>query len=90
MLYYAMPQYRYFNGLDPMFAFAYDAEKALIVENMRAVRNIPPPAKFRELTGADYLHVSAGSKGLAQAVLKKNYLLVYEGWDGWLFQLTGG
>jgi hypothetical protein len=90
MLYYAMPQYRYFNGLDPMFAYAYDAEKALIVEEMRTVSNILPPGKFRELTGAEYLHVSADSKALAEAVLRKGYTLVYYGWDGWMFEMTGG
>jgi len=87
MLYYAMPQYRYFNGLDPMFAYAYDAEKALIVEDMRTASNILPPEKFRELTGADYLHVSADSTKLATAVLRKGYTSVYYGWDGWIFQL---
>jgi hypothetical protein len=88
ILYYVMPQYRYSNGLDPMFAYAYDPEKAIIMEDMRTTRNILPPDKFHELTGADYLYVSPDSTGLASAVLKKGYNSLYNGWDGWIFQVA--
>lgn len=87
MLFYAMPQYRFLNGLDPMFAYAYDQEKTIKIEKLRTRKEIPSPEEVRKLCNSNYLFVSHEEAKLAEELLKRNYKILYQGWDGWLFSL---
>jgi hypothetical protein len=85
MLYYALPEYRFLNGLDPMFAYAADPVKAQFVEDTLRQRIIPTPAELRSHTGARLVHISSDNVELARSFWRAGYPRLYEGWDGWLF-----
>ncbi len=85
MLYYALPEYRFLNGLDPMFAYAADPGKAQFVEDVLRQRIIPEPAEMRAQTGAKVVHISSDNVDLARSFWQAGYPRLYEGWDGWLF-----
>ncbi|MDD3694759.1 MAG: hypothetical protein PHG44_02185 [Lentisphaeria bacterium] len=87
MLYYSMPNMRYLGGLDPMFSYAQDPQKTLVLEEFRTARKIIPAKQLKELTGAIFLFVSASEKTLASEILRHDYKSVYVGRDGWLFAL---
>ncbi|NMA43439.1 MAG: hypothetical protein GX946_08660 [Oligosphaeraceae bacterium] len=87
MLYYSMPKMRYLGGLDPMFSYAYDPQKTMVLEKFRSAETIITAQKLKELTGADYLHVAIENHFLASEVLRHKYRSVYQGRDGWLFAL---
>ncbi|MFA6929939.1 MAG: hypothetical protein WCT05_06405, partial [Lentisphaeria bacterium] len=87
MLFYAMPQYCYLNGLEPMFAFAFDPVKARLVEDTLRQRIIPSPKELYQATNATFLHISIENRKLAEKLYQVGYKLVYQNWDGWLFLL---
>lgn len=88
LLYYAMPQFRYLYGLDPMFAYARDPRKTLFIENVRSQRHCPAPAELAAVTGANFLYVHPENAALAETLWQRGYHLEYQGWDGWIFALN--
>lgn len=90
-LFYAMPAekgYRYLNGLDPMFGYAYAPQLTETVYEHLRYRQILPPAAMRELLGTEYVFVSQVHPVLIDLLPRYGYERVYHGWDGAVFHLT--
>ena len=86
-LFFSCPQYRYLGGLDPMFSYAADPVRTtrLMRFNYRKLKLTPP--ELRQLIGTRYAFVSNDYRKLAVAMFEQDYGIVYQGRDGWLFDL---
>ncbi len=87
LLFYAAPHLRYSFGLDPMFAYAYRPEVYEELSAFRTGTRSLPPRRLAKLTGARFLFLSTASRRLAEALFKQDFACVYQGRDGWLFDL---
>jgi hypothetical protein len=86
-LYYSCPQYRYLSGLDPMFSYDAYPEEMTQIENFRRIKITLTPKEVSKLTGSDYAFVRKPYKRFAKYIIKMGYVPIYEGDDGWLFDL---
>lgn len=89
-LYYALPQYRYLAGLDPMFAYARDPEAIKKLEAVRTGKINMPPGELAALTGARFAYVSIHGRRLSEHLYRNGYKLLYQDDEGCLFHLTAG
>ena len=86
-LIYSTPQFRYLSGLDPMFSYAaYPATTKKLALFQQGKITITP-AELAELTGAHYAFIRKPYKRFAKQLKQQEYKLLYEGEDGWLFEL---
>lgn len=86
-LYYAMPEYRYFCGLDPTFGLAAkNPETIKIIEQFRTGRSNLSPKELTEATGAHLFYVSPRNGRLALRMHRNGYHLAFQDSDeGWVF-----
>jgi len=87
LLIYSCPQFRYLSGLDPMFSYAAFPEETEKLEKFRTSRLDLTPKEISEITGADYAFLRKYYKRYAENLKKKGFVPIYEGKDGWLFDL---
>ena len=86
-LIYSTPQYRYLTGMDPMFSYALYPEKMKKLENLRLGKIRLTPKELSEVVSAKYAFVRK-PYGLGAKLVKRGYPVLYDGRDGWLFQLN--
>jgi hypothetical protein len=87
MLFYSAPEYRYLMGLDPMFGYCRYPERVVKLEQFRQRRRHMSPEELSQLVDARYAFVSVFGKHLAADMESRGFETVYEGSDGWLFDL---
>lgn len=87
LLFHAAPRYRYLVGLDPMFAHHRNPEAMELMESVRRRDKAPPPAILGETLGAEFAFVHLREPKVAEFLYGKGYKIVYQGSDGWLFDL---
>ena len=86
-LFFAAPNYRYLCGMDPMFGYRFSPERMTALEAFRTGKTMLLPSKLAELTGSDFAFVSIFGWQLAENMSRHGYAIVYQGKDGWLFDL---
>lgn len=87
MLFYSAPQFRYSLGIEPMFAYDAMPEKITKLEAFRTGRLMMSPEELAKLTDARFAFVSMHAWRLARDMHLSGYFFVYQGDDGWLFDL---
>ncbi len=87
-LFYSAPQFRYLCGLDPVFGFLKSPERMSKIEAFRTGRAMLPREELAKLTGSTLAYVSIFDAKLAEAMSRNGYPIVYQGSDGWLFELV--
>lgn len=87
-LFYAAPEYVYSSGLDPMFAYAARPEEHLLIEKYRrGTLDLPSPERLGELFEGRFMFVSMPFHNSARRMAAAGYTLIYQGADGWCFDL---
>ncbi|MPN20201.1 hypothetical protein SDC9_167579 [bioreactor metagenome] len=86
-LYYAMPEYRFLCGLDPMFAAGRYRKPMLVLEDLRRGIRFTHPHELSRLIGSRWLWVSKVGKIAATRLYFYGYVPAFEGPGGWLFKL---
>lgn len=87
-LYYALPQYRYLVGLDPMFAYKKNPEAIKKLESFRTGGSRMSPAELAALTKARFAYVSVHGWQLARDMHKAGYRLIYQDEESYFFILN--
>jgi len=87
LLFYSAPQFRYLFGIDPMFGYVREPEKVARIEQFRTGQLRLAPMELAELTNASFAFVSSYAWRLARDMARDGYVIVYQGEDGWLFDL---
>lgn len=87
LLFFSAPHLCYSFGLDPMFSYVYRPDAFTRLSEFRTGRSRLPAAEVRELTEAHYLFLSRWSHALAKALFSQGFACVYQGPDGWVFDL---
>ena len=86
-LFYSAPQFRYSLGIDPMFGYHAMPEKIETLEAFRTGRMMLSPRELRDLTQSRFAFVSSHAWMLAKDMHENGYVFIYQGDDGWLFDL---
>lgn len=86
-LYYAMPEYRFLCGLDPMFAAGRYRKPMLALEDLRRGIRFTHPHELSRLIGSRWLWVSKVGEIAATRLYLHGYVPAFEGPGGWLFKL---
>jgi hypothetical protein len=87
-LFYAAPGFRFSDGLDPMFAYRADPDRHRRLSALASGADpFPPPGQLREVLGTPYVYLSPVFIDTARRMAAAGYALVYEGTDGWCFDL---
>ncbi len=85
---FAAPEYEYSWALDPMFAYAYDPEKAEKLGNFARDGRFRRPEALAALMNADYAVILFEKNSFGKFLeLNCGWCPVYKGKDGWLFRL---
>lgn len=87
MLFYSAPQFRYSMGLDPMFAHHADPDRMEKLEAFRTGQTMIRPSELKSLVNARFAFVSIYAWELARDMCRSGYVFIYQGDDGWLFDL---
>ncbi|MCK5804900.1 MAG: hypothetical protein KAI66_18830 [Lentisphaeria bacterium] len=87
-LFYSAPQFRYLAGLDPMFAAAAAPERVARLEAFRRGKLQLTPPELATLVGTRLAFVSSRGWQLARDMDRQGFRIVYQGEDGWLFDLA--
>ncbi len=87
MLFYAAPHYRYLVGLDPAYAYHEHPKRFAKLEAFRQGELKMPPAELAALVDARYAAVSLLAWELAKDMHADGFTIVYQGNDGWVFDL---
>lgn len=87
VLFYCAPEYKYLSGMDPMFSYARNPERMAKLEKFRSGFIDLTPQELAELTDARFVYISQYGWRLARKMSKEGYPLVYNGKDGYLFDL---
>ncbi len=88
ILMYSAPEQHYLWGMDPMFGYAADPERAVRLERFRTGRVRLSPTQIRELAGSQLVFVSVFGWKLARDMAGVGCRIIYQGPDGWLFNLA--
>lgn len=86
-LYYAMPEYRFLCGLDPMFVTKKDRNAMLVLEELRRGTRFTAPDELSRLIGSRWLWVPEIGRVAAVRLYLYGYVPVFECPDGCLFKL---
>jgi len=86
-LYYAMPEYRFLCGLDPMFATGEYRPAMLALEGLRRGTRFTAPGELSRLIGSRWLWVSDVGRIAAVRLYLYGYVPVFDCPDGCLFKL---
>ncbi len=86
-LFYSLPECQYLFGLDPMFGYWSDPGKVSKIELFRTGQIRLSPDELSSITGARFAFVSFYCPPLAKDMFDSGFRLVYQGKDGWLFDL---
>ena len=86
-LIYALPEYRFLCGLDPMFAAGKYRDKMLALEDLRRGVKFTAPDKLAGMIGSRWLWISREGEVAAQRLYLYGYVPVFECRDGWMFKL---
>lgn len=86
-LYYAMPEYRFLCGLDPMFAAGEYRPAMLVLEELRRGTRFTAPDELSRLIGSRWLWVSDVGRIAAVRLYLYGYVPVFDCPDGCLFKL---
>ena len=86
-LIYSCPDYRYLNGLDPMFSYARFPDKMLSLEKLRTGNSAVSPAKIADITNANFAFLTKRYRRYAEKLENYGFHAVYSGPDGWLYDL---
>jgi len=87
-LFYSAPQFRYSLGIEPMFAYDAMPEKITKLEAFRTGGVMLSPQELAKLTQARFAFISMPAWRLAKDMHLSGYFFVYQGDDGWLFDLN--
>jgi len=85
-LIYSCPQFKYLSGIDPMFSYAVENEKVQKLEQLRLRKIRLSPKELADTVNAKYAFVRK-PYNLGRILKKRGYVTLYEGRDGWLFDL---
>lgn len=88
MLFNSAPEFRYLVGIEPMFGYAYDPEKMKKIELIRTGQDMLHPNKLKELLNTNFVFVSYIDAWLAKNMYLSGYAIIYQGIDGWVFDLN--
>ncbi len=88
VLLYSAPRQHYLWGMEPMFGYAADAERAVTIERFRTGRLRLTPVQLRQLAGTPLVFVSTRGWQLARDMAGMGCRIIYQGPDGWLFNLA--
>lgn len=88
-LFFAMPDYVFTYGMDPMFSHAADpARYRQLYRISMAFAGFPAQPQLRQLLGTNLVYLSPRYQATARAMARRfQYPLVYQGRDGWCFDL---
>ena len=86
LLLYSCPQFKYLSGMDPMFSYAVAPGKVKKIEQLRTRKIKLSPQELSEVVNAKYAFVRA-RYNLGRILEKRGYKAIYQGEDGWLFDL---
>lgn len=86
-LFYAMPDYRFLCGLDPMFAAGEKRKTMLLLEGLRRGTKFTKPDRLAELIGSRWLWVSRVGEVAAKRLYLYGYVIAWQSDEGWLFKL---
>ncbi len=88
-IFFAAPEYVYSNGLDPMFAYAADPERATRIAHILTGREPMPLAPdLMELLQARFVFIGLTQPQVARSLALNYCALAYQGVDGWCFDLA--
>ena len=88
VLFYSAPQFRYLMGIDPFFAYHRMPERVTRLERFRTGQLRLSPSELAELCGAQLAFISTYGASLSKQMYEDGYFILYQGPDGWLFDLT--
>ncbi|NOY74612.1 MAG: hypothetical protein GXP32_02330 [Kiritimatiellaeota bacterium] len=86
-LLYSCPEYKYISGMDPMFSYSVAPGKVVALENFRRGKLKLTPKELKNLVGTKYLFLRKIYKRYAKIVRGIGCVVLYEGPDGWLFEI---
>jgi hypothetical protein len=87
LLFYSAPQFKYLLGIEPMFGYAVRPKAIAKLERFRTGEKMLDAWALRKLTGAPFAFVSSQGWQLARTMFEQNYPLLYQGEDGYLFDI---
>lgn len=87
MLFYSAPEYRYLTGIEPMFGYAFSPDKMAKIELFRTGQYMPHPKELALLVQTKYAFISRYDPWLAKNMYLSGYVIIYQGKDGWVFDL---
>ena len=87
-LFYASNNYYYSSALDPMFTYAAYPEKAIKLKQYRYLEKVWSPKELSNILNSNLVFVCRKDPHIAVLLNKQGVKFLYQGKDGWLFDLS--
>jgi len=88
-LFYSAPEYHYSVGIEPLFGYAWDAQRTTALDQF-SIGALPlRPSQVAALTGARYIFLSTHAVELSRRLYQEGYVILFQDdADGWVFDLA--